>query len=392
MGDVPPQGSGGLDRRIEAWIEHAAGRGDWGHLPLEEGFNALALELFAYQYERNRSYRRYCNRRGAEPGRLARWSEIPPVPIDAFKELTLSSEPPGAAAAVFTTSGSTDPARRGRNYHPHLRLYDASLRHNFARHFLPDRERIRLFVLNARPEELPNSSLAYFLGRLLDFHGSPGSGFFVREGRLDLDGLTAALLEAEGAGEPVGLLGASFAYVHLLDALEEADLSFRLPKGSRVLDTGGFKGRSREVTAEALRALFEERLGVPDPFCVNYYGMTEISTQYYDHGLRSHLMGEPTGPRHKTVPPWARISVVDPETGEPLPAGERGLIVHRDLANRGSCLAVLAEDVGYLLPSVSTPESEPPSFVLLGRAKGAEARGCSIALDELLAADRGREP
>ncbi|MDP9488101.1 MAG: hypothetical protein M3Q49_20315 [Actinomycetota bacterium] len=389
MSDVSLQGSGGLDRRIEAWIEHAAGRDDWGHVPLEEDFNALALELFAYQYERNRPYRRYCSRRGAEPGRLAHWSEIPPVPIDAFKELTLSCEPPGEAAAVFMTSGSTDPTRRGRNYHPHLRLYDASLRHNFARHFLPNRKRIRLLVLNARSEELPNSSLAYFLGRLVDFHGAPGSGFFVRDGRLDLEGLLAVLREAEVDGEPIGLLGASFAYVHLLDALEEADLSFGLSEGSRVLDTGGFKGRSREVSAETLRALFGERLGVPDPFCVNYYGMTEISTQYYDHGLRSHLIGEPAGPRHKTVPPWARISVVDPETREPLAAGERGLIVHHDLANRGSCLAVLTEDVGYLLPPGSIPESEPPGFVLLGRAKGTEARGCSVALDELLAADRG---
>jgi len=378
-----------LDRRIEAWIEHAAGRDDWGHVSLEEDFNALALELFAYQYERNRSYRRYCSRRGAEPGRLTRWSEIPPVPIDAFKELTLSCEPPGEAAAVFMTSGSTDPARRGRNYHPHLRLYDASLRHNFARHFLPDRERLRLLVLNARPEELPNSSLAYFLGRLVDFYGAPGSGFFVREGRLELEGLLAALREAEDAGEPVGLLGASFAYVHLLDALEEAGLSFGLPEGSRVLDTGGFKGRSREVSAETLRALFGERLSVPDPFCVNYYGMTEISIQYYDHGLRSHLAGGLVEPRHKAVPPWARISVIDPETREPLSPGERGLIVHHDLANRGSCLAVLTEDVGYLLPPGSIPESEPPGFVLLGRAKGTEARGCSVALDELLAADRG---
>ena len=155
-----------------------------------------------------------------------------------------------------------------------------------------------------------------------------------------------------------------------------------------MLDTDGFKGRSREVSAEALRSLFGERLGVPDPFCVNYYGMTEISTQYYDHGLRSHLMGGSVEPRRKTVPPWARISVVDPETGEPLPVGERGLIVHHDLANRGSCLAVLAEDVGYLLPPGSAPKSEPPGFVLLGRAEGTEARGCSVALDELLAADR----
>ncbi|WP_104524362.1 LuxE/PaaK family acyltransferase [Blastococcus atacamensis] len=372
-----------LDARLLAWMEQAAQRWDDGGPgeAAEAEFDRLARELFADQYERNIPYRRFCRARGAQPGRIPGWEEIPPVPLSAFKELTLSCDPPESAAAVFMTSGSTDPSRRGRNHHPHLRLYDASLQASFRHWFLPDRERIRLLVLNPPPAQQPHSSLAYFLGRLVDSFGAPGSAFFLDEDGLQVDRLSAALAEAERDGVAVGLLGTSFAYVHLLDALEASGASFALPAGSRLLDTGGFKGRSREVSAETLRAAFGDRLGIPDPWCVNYYGMTEISTQYYDTSLRRVWLGEDPGPRVKAVPPWARIRVVDPGTGRPVPAGERGLLVHVDLANRGSCLAVLAEDVGHLTAD---------GFVLLGRAQGSEARGCSIALDELLAANGGR--
>lgn len=374
-----------LDRRIQAWIEHGAHEGEDG----EAEFGELAVELFAYQYQHNAVYRRFCRARRVEPGRLTQWSQIPAVPLTAFRESVLVCEPAERAAAVFETSGSTDPARRGRHHHPHLRLYDASLRANFAHQFLPDRAALRLVVLNPGPQVQPESSLAYFLGRLVDFFGAPGSGFFFDGHGMQWQRLVAALGEAETTGRPVGLLGTSFAYVHLLDALAERGLSFRLPAGSRLLDTGGFKGRSREVPAQSLRALFAQRLGLPDTACVNYYGMTELSTQYYDNSLRSQWLGDPVQPRHKTVPPWARIQVVDPESNHPVGVGERGLIVHYDLANRGSCLAVRSEDVGYVLPEPSAPGFSG-GFVLLGRAEGTAARGCSVAVDEVLAADPGR--
>ncbi len=375
-----------LDARIQSFIEAP---GDPGPGALEARFNALALELFADQYERNAAYRRFCRARRAEPGRLRSWWEIPAVPLKAFKELTLACEPPETAAAVFMTSGSTDPARRGRNYHPHLRLYDASLRANFGEWFLPDRERMRLLVLNQPADQQPNSSLAYFLTRLFDFYGASGSGFFIGESGLHLDSLVDELRRAEEGGEAVGLLGTSFAYVHLLDALRAAGLSFRLPEGSRLLDTGGFKGRSREVSSAELLALFDEHLGIPAPLAVNYYGMTEISTQYYDHSLRSFVRGSTAEPRHKTVPHWARIAIIDPGTREPVGPGERGLIVHFDLANRGSCLAVMAEDIGHAVRAGTAGPQDPGGFVLHGRAAGTEARGCSITLDELLAANAG---
>ena len=383
-----------LDLRIQAYIERGAdpektGEPEAFEDPDDSEFGRLALELFAYQYDRNPAYRRFCRSRRAEPGRLTSWEQIPPVPLTAFKELTLACEPPETAAAVFMTSGSTNPAQRGRNHHPHLHLYDASLRAGFAHYFLPDRENIPLLVLNVRPEHQPNSSLAYFFGRLVDFFGAPGSDYFMNDDDLQWQRVAAALQEAEITGKPVALLGTSFAYVHLLDAFEKEGLSFRLPEGSRLLDTGGFKGRSREVSAEQLREQFGQRLGIPDSWCVNYYGMTEISTQYYDTTLRDAWQGTPNLPRHKAAPAWTRIRVLNPESGAPAEPGQKGLIIHYDLANRGSCMAVLAEDIGYLTPRADQHDGGQ-GFVLLGRAEGAEARGCSIALDEILAANRNQ--
>ncbi|MBG6219012.1 hypothetical protein IWX75_003500 [Arthrobacter sp. CAN_A6] len=382
-----------LDLRIQAYIERGAapaGPNEHGSAVGDEdnaAFGRLALELFAYQYDHNPAYRRFCRSRRAEPGRLTSWEHIPAVPLTAFKELTLACEPPEKAEAIFMTSGSTNPAQRGRNHHPHLHLYNASLRTGFAHYFLPDRERIPLLVLNAPPEDQPHSSLAYFFGQLVDFFGAPGSSHFMNDDDLQWRRVAGALQQAEATGEPVALLGTSFAYVHLLDAFEKEGLSFRLPKGSRLLDTGGFKGRSREVSAEELRNQFSRRLGIPDSWCVNYYGMTEISTQYYDTTLRDSWQGNENQPRRKAAPAWTRIRVVDPESGASAEPGQRGLVVHYDLANRGSCLAVLAEDVGYLT-ALDSPQQGAQGFVLLGRAEGTEARGCSIALDEILAANR----
>jgi hypothetical protein len=109
------------------------------------------------------------------------------------------------------------------------------------------------------------------------------------------------------------------------------------------------------------------------------YGLTEHSTQFLDAVLRNHLAGV-AAPRYKTVVPWARTRVLDPETLEELPPGEMGLLCHFDLANRSSVAHVLTEDIGYQLGD---------GFELVGRASGTEARGCSIAIDELLSAQHG---
>ena len=137
------------------------------------------------------------------------------------------------------------------------------------------------------------------------------------------------------------------------------------------METGGFKGRSREMPRAELYAAIEERLGVPSARIVNQYGMTELGSQFYDSVLRF-----PATERRKLGPPWARVRLVDPATGEDVPDGEAGMIVVVDLANTGSVLALETADLGRRVGD---------GFEVLGPRRGAEARGCSIAADEMLA-------
>ena len=143
-----------------------------------------------------------------------------------------------------------------------------------------------------------------------------------------------------------------------------------------MMDTGGFKGQSRELNREGLYGLFTQYFGVPETHCVNMYGMTEFSSQFLDNTLRCWHEGRQE-PLAKENPPWTRTLVVDPETLQPAPAGARGLLLHVDMANRNSVMAVLTEDVGVQVDG---------GFQLLGRAQGTEARGCSVVIDELLLA------
>src|SRR5690606_32595439 len=158
---------------------------------------------------------------------------------------------------------------------------------------------------------------------------------------------------------------------------------YRLAAGSRLMDTGGFKGRGREVGEEELRATYAELLGIPGDHVVNEYGMTEMCSQFYDNVLRDRVLRGTVRRRHKQGPPWVRTRVVDPETLEAVPRGEVGILRHYDLANLGSVMAVQTEDIGREVEG---------GFVLLGRAAGAPPRGCSIAMDLLLSAveERGQ--
>jgi hypothetical protein len=143
------------------------------------------------------------------------------------------------------------------------------------------------------------------------------------------------------------------------------------------MDTGGYKGRSREVAEDELRRLYHELLGIPLTHCVNEYGMTEMCSQFYDSSLRDHVRGRERD-RRKIVPPWVRTRVVDPETLLPVAEGTTGLLQHFDLANVNSVMAIQTEDLGFA--------AGDDGFQLLGRVPGASPRGCSIAMDLLLEA------
>ncbi|MBI4573399.1 MAG: hypothetical protein HY713_08985 [candidate division NC10 bacterium] len=347
----------------------------------DEAFNALALRLFAYQFQANGPYRKFCERRGRTPDAVRSWLDIPPVPIAAFKELTLACGPEEQAVACFMTSGTTNPEKRGKHYHFTLDVYDASAQTFFEANVLPDTGRLPLLILGSPPDLMPHSSLSHYLWVLSCRFGGAGRSFYIGKDGLEADRLVADLRGAEQAGTAICVLGASFAFVHILDVCEGRGLRFRLPPGSRVMDTGGFKGRSREVPQEALYRLIGEHLGVPADHCVNMYGMTELSMQCYDSPLRRRHLGR-REVRTMEAPPWARTIILDPETLAVAPEGERGIICHYDLANCSSVVGILTEDLG-----VATPEG----FQFLGRVGGAESRGCSVSVDEMLAA-AGKSP
>ncbi|SFE17818.1 long-chain fatty acid--CoA ligase [Paracidovorax konjaci] len=333
-------------------------------------FDALALRLFAHQYAANGAYRAFCQGRGTTPRSVRAWSDIPPVPIDAFKAQELRCEPAAPGERVFMTSGTTRGDTRGRHFHPRLDVYDLSMERNFARRFMHGQARMPMGILFPDEDAMPNSSLAHYLALAKSTFGAPGSRYFLGPQGTDWDGLWEALQSAERTGTPYALLGASYSFVHLMDALRAQGRTFRLPPGSRLLDTGGYKGQSRELPLEAFYAELSQALGVPREHCINMYGMTELSTQFYDGG-------NAVVPSVKSGPHWIRSRLVDPATGRDVPAGERGILVHCDLANVNSVTTILTEDVGLWAEG---------GFLLLGRAEGAQAKGCSLAVDEFMRA------
>jgi len=141
------------------------------------------------------------------------------------------------------------------------------------------------------------------------------------------------------------------------------------------METGGFKGRSREVPKHELHALLTERTRVPRERIVNEYGMTELLSQLYEPVLAEGLSG---ADRH-APPPWLKVRALDPVTLEPLDEGEEGILAFFDLANVGSVSHILTQDVGSVIGG---------DVQLVGRSSEAEPRGCSRAMDELMSSVR----
>jgi Acyl-protein synthetase, LuxE len=353
--------------------------------PLEDAqFDALARSIFAWQFERVPAYAAWCRRRERTPATVSHWTDIPAVPTAAFREATLVAGDPERAEAVFRTSGTTHGSeRRGTHRIADLSLYHRSLLPGFAAMLLPDGARPAMLSIVPPPRDLPDSSLSHMIDVVMQRFGSRRSGWFATAASgIDDAGLDRVLRDAAADGMIVCILGTSFSFVHWIDALRAGAMKYRLPDGSRLMDTGGFKGRSREVGEDEMLTAYGDRLGIEPSHCINEYGMTEMCSQFYDSTLRDAVMKR-SRPRRKIAPPWVRTRVVDPETLEPLPQGTEGLLQHFDLANANSVCAIQTEDLGV---------QGEDGFLVLGRAAGAMPRGCSIAMDELLEVIAERRP
>lgn len=390
------------------------------HHPLtdERSFNELALELFRLQFQFNSSYKRICESLGWTPDKVEHWTQVPCVPTAAFKELELTSLAADERSVVFHSSGTTQ-QRPSRHFHSaeSLTLYEASLWAWFQPHLLyetsegramraprfsnaadgsgtriarpsgPDAlgqihdvshsqgdapwASVQMLSLTPPPSAAPHSSLAHMLGVVADKLGAENSAFAgvvtLSGWQVDLARACDWLARVSVGGAPALVLGTAFQFVELTDHCAEHGLKFTLPAGSRVMETGGYKGRTRELPKAELHERIADCLGIAPENIVCEYGMSELSSQAYQFAICDLRFAQSA--RVFRFPHWARARIISPENGREVGDGQSGLVQVFDLANVWSVAAVRTEDLAV---------RRGDGFELLGRAKLAEARGCSL--------------
>ena len=308
-------------------------------------FRDLALHRFREQAATVPVYRDFCRYLNVRPDRVREIRDIPFLPIDAFKTHRVLRE--GLKEQlVFRSSGTTD---TGLSAHP---VADpAGYQNSFLsafRLFYGSPEDWTLLALLPSYRDRPGSSLIYMVNELIGRSGSPQSGF------IGPDPVEAAarIREAEKGSRPVLLLGVSFA---LLDVAEAHPMSL---SNTVVMETGGMKGRRKEMVREALHDLLCNAFG--QERIHSEYGMTELFSQAYSAGNGIFR-----------CPPWMDVLIRDP--ADPLarmPAGRTGGIDIIDLANRDSCSFIATQDLGR--------RHADGSFEVLGRFDHSDVRGCNL--------------
>ena len=338
----------------------------------ESSFEQLAQRAWHWQRQRLAPIERLATARQAQP---LGWRDIPPVPTGAFKQRSLGGalriERPGAETRVFRSSGtSRGEAERSVHHHCFLDLYRTTVDACFPAlcHPAPSTHGFAVLSLIPPPPVAPDSSLSFMIDHVLSGHKGPAQYAVDAEG---LDAEAAVEFLAEQHDRPVLILATAFALAELTDWQSTQGRTLKLPVHSVVFETGGFKGRTRELSKHELAAQIQTQLGVGQDHLVREYGMSELTSQAYTAAL---FGGDP---ELFITPPWMRVCARHPETQEPLEPGRRGLLSILDLANLSSSIAILTEDMG----TVETMDGR--AFRLDGRARGAELRGCSLTLEEL---------
>jgi hypothetical protein len=356
------------------------------HSQTGKEFEHLALSLFALQFAAVAPYQKFCGARKVSPQMVRQWDEIPALPASAFKEFEVSSLRREERTHVFHSSGTTGqiPSRHFHNGDS-LAVYEASLLAWFQKNFLADWDELQenenvgpidkagFIFLTPSPALAPNSSLIHMFETIRRKLGSRDSLFTgkldeAKAWALDIEQTLFALRKSMCANRPIAILGTAFSFVHLLDYFAANNIRYRLAEGSRVLETGGYKGRSRSLPKSELHELITKHLGIPASHIVCEYGMSELSSQAYDRLVQSPKSNA-QNLRVFNFPPWVRIQIISPETGMEVGEGETGLVRIFDLANVYSVLAIQTEDLGV---------RRGDGFELVGRSASVEPRGCSL--------------
>lgn len=303
-------------------------------------FEDAALQVWKYQIATNPVMRRFRDQLGEE-GPL--W-----MPISFFRDFELRCGD-WTPETIFRSSGTTGQVS-SRHFVRRTSLYRDAFWSGFERFYGEDKYTI--LALLPHYVERGDSSLVWMVNSLIKLQGNPGSGFFLD----DLGALHQALLTAIRNDEKILLLGVSYA---LLDFAEQ--FRIQLPPNAIVMETGGMKGRRREMVREELHQVLMQRLGVKKIH--SEYGMTELMSQAYSNGDGIYK-----------CPPWMQVTITDLWVpGRILPQGQVGRICITDLMNVDTCAFIRTDDLGRAHPG--------GQFEVLGRVDTAEMRGCNLMVE-----------
>ncbi|NNJ89343.1 MAG: acyl transferase [Eudoraea sp.] len=308
-------------------------------------FSSKALEVFNYQYRNNKVYQDFCDFLGVAVSKVKCIENIPFLPIEFFRTKQVLSTTK-TASIVFSSSGTTG-SRPSKHHVPEISLYEQSFRKGFELFYGNVKEYCILALLPSYLER-EGSSLVYMVNDLIQQSDHPESGFYLE----NRDVLAERLARLDNQGVKVLLIGVSFA---LLDMAET--YSFQL-RNTVIMETGGMKGRRKELIREELHKKIKSGFGVNTVH--SEYGMTELLSQAYSKGNGIFY-----------TPPWMKVLVRDTE--DPLswhPEGRSGGINIIDLANFYSCSFLATQDLGKI--------REDGGFEILGRFDHADVRGCNL--------------
>lgn len=315
-------------------------------IKLEEDFNELALEVYKYQYSHVKIYRDFCDALGRKAP--IHFTEIPFLPISFFKtHQILSDEIDPKELLVFKSSGTTQSVR-SQHYIASPELYEQSFLTTFSKQITDPKEAVILALLPNYVEQ-GESSLVYMVDFLVKNSNHPLSGFYLA----DLDSLIDAIQKSRKENKKIVLFGVSYALLDLAE--KKLDLS-----GVTIIETGGMKGRRKEMIKEELHQILCDGLNVPHIY--SEYGMTELLSQGYTDGTE-----------YFTSPNWMKVLVRDID--DPLNIrldGKTGGINIIDLANFYSCSFIGTDDLGL---------QQGNRFKILGRFDQSDIRGCNLLVN-----------
>ena len=308
-------------------------------------FDALALKTFYFQYENNKVYKSFCDLINYHPSEVKSVKDIPHLPVSFFKMRRVCCFED--VSVPFFSSSTTTGLEPSKHYYRNPKDYQISFRKGFE-HFFGNIKNYAVLALLPSYIEKEGSSLIYMADDMILNSQKVESGFYLNQ----LDVLNEQIKLLEEKGQKTLLLGVSFA---LLDLVER--YSFDLHH-TLVMETGGMKGRRRELIREELHDRLRRGFGVDKIY--SEYGMTELLSQAYSKGKGIF-----------ECPPW--MSVGAREHQDPfnrLPWGQTGGLNIIDLANRDSCAFIATEDLARI--------HSDKRFEVLGRLDASEIRGCNL--------------